>query len=186
MNDQADIKLVAACQDADRRALRQVFELYKGRIFALCRRMSGNPEDAEDLTQDVFISAFRSVGAFKGDCTFGTWLYRIAVNRCSAELRKRSPVSQSFEALEELGSVPPSGIPNPEDLLVRKELAERMEVAIARLPEGLKVFFVLGTLEGLRYREIGEIMDCSEDAVKMRVHRARKRVRDVLRPYLES
>ena len=186
MSEQADISVIAACQQGDRRAYRRVFEIYKDRVCRLCRHTSGSDEDAEDLTQDVFISAFRNIGSFRAESAFGTWLYRIAVNRCSAELRKHSPISQSFEAMEELGAAPPSLGPNPEDLLVRKELADRMEAAINGLPENLKVFFVLGTLEGMRYKEIGEILDCSEDAVKMRVHRARKRVRDAMRPYLES
>ena len=186
MDDQADIALIAACQQGDPRAFREVFETYRDRIYGLCRHMSGNPEDAEDLTQDVFVSAFRNIASFRAEAAFGTWLYRIAVNRCSAELRKRSPGFRSFEAMEEVEAAPPTPGPNPEDLMVHKELSDRVEAAVAALPDNLRMLFVLGTMEGMRYREISEIVGCSEDAVKMRVHRARKRVRDALKPYIDN
>ena len=186
MIDQADISIIAACQQGDRRAFRQVFEIYKDRIYGLCRNMIGNAEDAEDLTQDVFVSAFRSIDTFRAESTFGTWLYRIATNRCLAELRRARPNALSFEGLEELDLAPPSSRPGPDDLFARKELTRRVETAVAALPENLRLYFVMGTLEGMRYRDIGEVLGCSQDAVKMRVHRARKRVRDTLRPYLET
>ena len=186
MDPQADVSLIAACQQGDPRAFRDLFDLYKDRIYALCRHMAGNAEDAEDLTQDVFISAFRNINTFRAEAAFSTWLYRIASNRCAAEFRKKSPASRSFERLNDLDAAPPSPGPNPEDLVVRKELTGRVEAAVAALPENLRLIFVLGTLEGMRYREVAEIASCSEEAVKMRIHRARKRVRDSLKPYLES
>lgn len=186
LNDQADIATIAACQQGDPRAFQRVFELYKDRIYALCRYMTGNLEEAEDLAQDVFVSAFRNIGAFRAEAAFGTWLYRIAANRCTAELRRKAPPFQSFEAMADAGNPPAAHTPNPEDRLVRKEFSGRVEAAVAALPENLRLLFVLGTLEGMRYRDIAEIAGCSEDAVKMRVHRARKRVRDALRPYLET
>ena len=85
MNDHVDIALIAACQQGDPRAFRQVYETYRDRIYAFCRHMSGDPDNAEDLAQDVFVSAFGNIGSFRGEAAFGTWLYRIAVNRCAAE-----------------------------------------------------------------------------------------------------
>jgi len=184
VDQQADVGLIAACQQRDARALRKVFDLYRDRIFALCRHMSGNSEDAEDLAQEVFASAFRSIGAYRADAAFGTWLYRIAANRCAAELRKRTPKFRKFDAVSESGGA--ASPPSPEDLVVRKELTDRVELALAGLPESQRLLFVLGTLEGMRYKEIGEIVGCSEDAAKQRIHRARKQVRDALRPYLEG
>jgi len=75
---------------------------------------------------------------------------------------------------------------NPEEQLVRKELVKRVEAAVADLPESQRLIFVMGTQLGMRYREIGEIANCSEDAVKVRIHRARKRVRDAIKPYMEN
>ena len=82
LDSQADVALIAACQQSDPRAFREVFELYKDRVFALCRHMAGNIEDAQDLTQEVFVSAFRNIGSFRAEAAFGTWLYRIATNQC--------------------------------------------------------------------------------------------------------
>lgn len=186
MEAQADIVLIAACQQGDHRAFRQVFEIYRDRVFSLCRSMSGSDEDAEDLTQDAFVAAFKGVGGFRGESSFGTWLYRIAANRCSAELRRRKPRFQEVEEAERQNVLPLSTRGNQEDQLVRKELVKRVQAAVADLPESQRLIFVLGTQMGMRYREIGEIVGCSEDAVKVRIHRARKRVRDALKPYMES
>ena len=186
MNIQADVALIAACQQGDARAIREIFEMYKDRVYALCRHMAGNAEDAEDLTQEVFVSAFQHLSGFRAESAFGTWLYRIATNHCLNRLRKKRPEVHSFDALNEIDVAPPAPGPNPEDMVVRKELNRRMELAVAALPENLRAVFVLGTLEGLRYKEIAEICECSEEAVKMRIHRARKQVRDKLKNYLEA
>lgn len=182
---QADVTLIAACQQGDPRAYRHVYELYKDRIYGLCRNMSGNDEDAADLTQDVFISAFKNIQSFRMEAAFGTWLYRIAVNRCSKELRRFRPDQRSYEEMEAVDLAPPSRAPGPEAQLLRKETNQRVEAAIARLPESLRTIFVLGTIEGMRYREIANVVNCTEDAVKMRMHRARKRVRDSLNTYIK-
>ena len=94
---------------------------------------------------------------------------------------------QSIEAMAErnLVALATSG-PNPEEQLIRKELVTRVEAAVATLPENQRLIFVLGTQLGMRYREIGEVVGCSEDAVKVRIHRARKKVRDEIKSYLES
>ena len=186
MDTEANVALIAACQQGDPRAFQEIFEIYKDRIYALCRHMAGNAEDAEDLTQEVFISAFKNIGGFRAEAAFGTWLYRIATNSCLGRLRKWAPERVSFDALSAVDAAPAAPGPNPEDMVVRKELTRRMEAAVAALPENLRLVFVLGTLEGMRYREIAEVAGCSEEAVKMRVHRARTQVRDRLKTYLKN
>lgn len=185
MDTQADVALIAACQQGDAQAFSVVFDIYKDRIYALCRHMAGNAEDAEDLAQETFVAAFQSIRSFRAEATFGTWLYRIAANRCLNRLRQHRPEFHSFEALNETDATPPASGLTPEDLIVRKELNRRLEAAVAALPESLRLVFVLDTLEGLRYKDIADIVACSEDAVKMRVHRARKQVRDRIQKYLE-
>jgi RNA polymerase sigma-70 factor (ECF subfamily) len=184
VNTQADVALIAACQQGDSQAFRQVFILYKDRVYALCRHMAGNAEDAEDLTQETFVSAFQSIGNFRAESTFGTWLYRIASNRCLNRLRQNRSESHSVDVLNE--TVPPAFALSPEERIVRKELNCRIEAAVASLPEALRLVFVLGTIEGLRYKEIADIANISEEAVKMRIHRARKQVRDRIQKYLEA
>jgi RNA polymerase sigma-70 factor, ECF subfamily len=183
---QADIALIAACQQGDHQAFRQVYEEYRDRVYALCRQMSGRATDAEDLTQEAFIWAFRHIGSFRAESSFGTWLYRITANRCLSELRKRRPETEPLQQLEQRNVVPLSPEPAPDEALVGKELGEQVERAVAALPESQRLIFVLGTQLGMRYRDIGAIAGCSEDAVKVRIHRARKRMRDALRPYLDS
>jgi RNA polymerase sigma-70 factor (ECF subfamily) len=187
LEHQADIGLIAACQQGDSRAYRTVYEIYRDRVFALCRHMAGNRDDAEDLTQEVFVQAFRHIGSFRAEAAFGTWLYRIAANRCMAEARKRRPVFRDVDEVEQApNAVPLSSGDNPEQQLMRKEMMLRVEEAIAELPESQRLLFVLATQMGMKYRDIGHIVDCSEDAVKVRIHRARKKVRDSLRKYLEN
>ena len=187
VEEQADIGLIADCQQGDSRAFRRVFEIYRDRVYALCRNMAGNDQDAEDLTQESFVWAFKNIGSFRAEAAFGTWLYRIASNRCLGELRKRKPRFQSVEAMEEQGVVALAVTgPNPEEQVVRKEAVRRVEAAVAELPESQRIVFVLGTQMGMRYREIGDIVGCSEDAVKVRIHRARKRVRDAIKPFIDT
>ncbi len=184
MEHQADIGLIAACQQGDAVAFRHVHEIYRDRVFALCRHMAGNRDDAEDLTQEVFIQAFRHVGSFRAESAFGTWLYRIAANRCMAEARRRRPVFGDVSQIDNVVCLDRGD--SPDQQLAHKELVQRVEEAIAALPESQRLLFVLATQVGMKYKDIGQIVDCSEDAVKVRVHRARKRVRDALKGYLEA
>lgn len=186
MEAQADIGLIAACQQGDARAFRRVFEIYRDRVYALCCHMAGNDQDAEDLTQEIFIQAFKNIGSFRAESAFGTWIYRIAANRCLAASRLRRPKFASVEEMAQRNVVPMAKEANPEEQLARKELMKRVEEAISGLPESQRLLFVLGTQMGMKYRQIGEIVDCSEDAVKVRMHRARRRVRDALKPYMEN
>ena len=182
METHVELTLIAACQQGDPSAFRQVYDLHSNRIFALCRHMSGNAEDAADLTQEAFVDAFKGIQRFRAESSFGTWLYRIAVNRCLKAARRGRPEARSFD--DDNGAIDRG--PTPEEQLVRKETNRRMQSAIDHLPESLRVVFVLGTVEGLRYRQIADVLECTEDAVKMRMHRARKRVRDALSIYLNE
>ncbi len=181
-----DVALIAACQQGSHQAFRELYTLYKDRIYGLCRHMSGPAEEAEDLAQEVFIAVFKNIGNFRAQSSFGTWVYRVATNLCLNRLRRRAPQFESVESLSERGRPPADRAPGADELLVRKELSLRLEAAVASLPESLRIVFVLGTLEGMRYKQIAEVCECSEDAVKMRVHRARKHVRKQLRPYVDA
>lgn len=181
MDEPTTLGLIAACQQGDAGALRQVFETYQDRVYRLCRHMAGNPQDAEDLTQESFVQAFGAIQSFRGDSAFGTWLFRIAANCCLGALRKRRAAFVSLDA-----DMPLPGGSSPEDQLMRKELARRVEAAIAALPENQRLLFVLGTQLEMPYQQIGQIAGCSEEAVKMRLHRARKQVREALKNYLET
>jgi RNA polymerase sigma-70 factor, ECF subfamily len=187
LEQQADIGLIAACQQGDHRAFRNVYDIYRDRVYALCRHMAGNRDDAEDLTQESFVQAFRHIGTYRAEATFGTWLYRITANRCMTEARKRRPVFRDVDDIESSPNAAPlDRADNPEQLLMRKEMMERVEAAIQQLPESQRLLFVLATQMGMKYKDIGQIVEISEDAVKVRIHRARKRVRDSLSNYLDT
>jgi len=181
VDEQTDLGLIAACQQGDAAAFRQVFDLYRDRVHRLCRHMAGNPQDAEDLAQESFVQAFGRIQNFRGESAFGTWLFRITANCCLSTLRKQRA---AFVPLDEQLPLPAGS--TPEDQLMRKELGKRVEAAIAALPENQRLLFVLGTQLEMPYREVVQIAGCSEEAVKMRLHRARQQVRHALRPYIES
>ena len=101
MEMHVELTLIAACQQGDPDAFRQIYDLHRDRIFALCRHMSGNLEDAADLTQEAFVDAFKGIQRFRAESSFGTWLYRIAVNRCLKAARRGRPESRSFDDEDE-------------------------------------------------------------------------------------
>jgi RNA polymerase sigma-70 factor (ECF subfamily) len=176
---EADIGLIAACQQGDNRAFHQLFDIYRDRVYALCRHMAGNPQDAEDLAQETFVAAFRAIGAFRAESSFGTWLYRIAVNRCTGALRRRRPSAPTTEDAGKVVLLDRN--PDPEEQLARTELVQRVAAAVARLPDSQRLIYVLGTQLEMPYAHIARVAGCSEEAVKVRMHRARCRVRDEVR-----
>lgn len=156
----------------DQRAFERLYRTHHGRVFSLASRMTG-PQWAEDLTQEVFIRAWRKLGTFRGDASFGTWLYRLAVNLILSRretLRKREQRhGGDGEMLERM--------PAPEK---PAGLALDFEAAISQLPDGAKQVFVLYEIEGYPHAEIGELMGISTGTSKSQLHRARM----ILREYL--
>lgn len=162
------------------------------RIYSLARRMLGNDNDAEDVAQEVLLQVVRGWGNFRGESTVMTWLYRVTVNAALAIRRKRSicrerQFADTWESPEDNyypGGFRPSSAPDAQ--VLHSELRERIETAIARLPDTYRDSFILADIEQLSYAEIGEILGLSLAAVKSRIHRARLMLRDSLQPYLNS
>jgi RNA polymerase sigma-70 factor (ECF subfamily) len=140
--------------------------------------MAGSAQDAEDLLQDVFLQAHRKLDSFRGDSTLGTWLYRLAVNQCLDFLRGRqsrmSRVTDSFE--DEAVQDPASPAPLIPAAISRVDL----ERAIARLPEGSRLAFVLHDVEGFAHHEVAGLLGISEGTSKSQVHKARLKLRTML------
>jgi RNA polymerase sigma-70 factor (ECF subfamily) len=153
----------------------------------LIHRMTNNPEVVEDLAQDVFISAFKAIGEFKGNSSFFTWLYRIAINKCKnyiASLRG-SPLTigdKRPEAEPSLWDIADHRI-NPQTALLTGELLEQVNEALESLPEDQKTTLILYDLEGLSYQEIAEILQCPIGTVRSRLARARTALREKLKAY---
>jgi RNA polymerase sigma-70 factor (ECF subfamily) len=173
--------LVAACRAGDRAAMREVYERYRRRIHSLVARIAGDQE-AEELTQEVFLKAFRGVDKFRGEAQLGTWLYRLAVNAALSHVgRSRDRRQASVERLETVAA-PTAPELNDGD----PRLRGRLEAALARLPAGYRAVMVLHDIEGLQHEEIAEVLGCSVGTSKSQLHKARARMRELLGPALAA
>lgn len=176
----ADAELVARCTGGDLDAFETLYQRESGRLFSLAYRMCGNAADAEDLLQEIFLTAHRKLGQFKGESALSTWLYRLGVNQCLDFLRSRSnKMQQASESLDDTEERPgATAMPHtlPDDTLSRLDL----ERAIGALPPGCRAAFVLHDVEGLQHREIAEMLGIATGTSKSQVHKARLKIRAYL------
>jgi RNA polymerase sigma-70 factor (ECF subfamily) len=169
----------------------EIYRLYGPRVYAVAMRMTSTEVDAEDITQEVLLQVVRRIDTFRGESSLPTWLHRVTVNAVLALRRKRATARErqladaAGEALTRPGA-PGRGrpTPTPEVVALGGELRERLEVAIARLPDAYRDPFVLSDIERLPNAEICALLGLSLAAVKSRLHRARLMLRDALQPYM--
>src|SRR5216684_455552 len=156
-----------------------IFQLHHRRVYSLCLRMIGNPTEAEDLTQDVFVQVFRKLGSFRGESAFTTWLHRLTVNQVLMHFRKNHVRK---EQLTEDGEMP-VGIMVDRSRFNRSPVLDRLSLdeAIVKLPDGYRTVFVLHDVEGLEHSEIASLLGCSIGTSKSQLHRARMRMRLLLK-----
>lgn len=191
MNHDTDLELVRAAQRGDQRAFAQLVEKHEARVYNLARKMMREPQDAEDVLQETFLSVFRHLNAFKGDSSFSTWLYRIATNAALMKLRARKPPPLSLDEPADADGVEmlPREIVDwgitPEDALLNDEVRAQMDRAVAALPEALRAVFVLRDIEGLSAQETADVLSISIPNVKTRLHRARLMLRENLSEYFK-
>ena len=161
---------------------------HAGKVFALIFRMvHGRREVAEDLTQDTFLAAFQSLAQFRGDSQFATWLHRIAVNKTLHFLEKKQLPTSTLSALPEESPLdPPDPQGGPEQILEESELHAHLQASIDRLPASLRVVFLMREVEKLGYDEIAASLETTSEAVRVRLHRAKKELLTLLRPYLQG
>ena len=175
-----DLALVERCRRGDLAAFEEVYRTHSGRLYSVACRMVGNPADAEDLLQEIFLAAHRKLDSFRGESALGTWLYRLATNLCLDHLRsKAARTNQVTDALDdEPGLADASSRGLADQTLSRMDL----ERAVAQLPEGCRAAFVLHDVEGLEHREVAEALGIAEGTSKSQVHKARLRLRALLKP----
>ncbi len=179
-----DNALVQAAAGGDRRALDTLLRRHYDRIFAVCRRITGNDADAADAAQDALISIARSIGRFDGRASFSTWAYRIATNASLDELRRRRRrpmlVDDRSDPRAEGGDVQ---IVDPDAGPQVEAIADRMAIdaALAELPETFRVPLVLRDVGDLDYAEIAEALDVPVGTVKSRIARGRAQLVELLR-----
>jgi RNA polymerase sigma-70 factor (ECF subfamily) len=160
---------------ADVPAFEELYQQHSTRLFNLAWRMCGTRADAEDLLQEIFLLAYRKLPDFRGDSAVGTWLYRLAMNRCLDHLKSRQTrASDKTSQLDEQTMTGPR--------LVGDGGIKRLDLerAIARLPEGARAAFLLHDVEGFQHHEIAAILGISEGTSKSQVHKARLRLRALL------
>jgi RNA polymerase sigma-70 factor, ECF subfamily len=157
----------------------EIFRLHHRRVYSLCLRMLGNSTEAEDLTQDVFVQVFRKLGSFRGESAFTTWLHRLTVNQVLMHFRKNHVKK---EQLIEDGEMP-LGIIFDRNRFNRSPVLDRLALdeAIVQLPHGYRTVLVLHDVEGLEHNEIASLLGCSIGTSKSQLHRARMRLRLLLK-----
>jgi RNA polymerase sigma-70 factor (ECF subfamily) len=179
-----DIEAIRLAQQGDPAAFEVLYRRHSRRVFGICLRMAGNRSEAEDLTQETFLTIFRKIQSFRGESAFSTWLHRVTVNTVLMRLRKKQLASDSLDE------------PNhrdEEEFKAPLQLGERdlqlsgtidrlnLERAIGRLAPGCRAMFLLHDVEGYRHDEIAEIAGCSVGNSKSQLHKARTRLREILR-----
>ncbi len=161
-----------------------VFQAYQSPIYNYLLRMTQNPTEAEDLTQETFIRVHSSLSTFRGEASLSTWLYRIATNVSYDYFRRKTRQAKAALSLEET-DVERKGVraetpASPEQLAAQSEMSACVEGFIDRLPPSYRAVLVLHDVQGLKNSEIAEVLQCSLDTVKIRLHRARKTLRATL------
>jgi RNA polymerase sigma-70 factor (ECF subfamily) len=178
-----EAEAIERAKQGDAQAFEFLYNLHKRRVYSLCLRMTGNTASAEDLTQEAFLQLFRKIGTFRGESAFSTWLHRMSVNVVLMQLRKKNlplvPIDETFEGDEE-GTVKKE--PGAADERLAGSIDRlRLQRAVDELPPGYRTIFVLHDVEGYEHNEIAEMVGCSIGNSKSQLHKARLKLRELLR-----
>jgi len=184
--------LIEKAQKMDVQAFEQLVEKYQKKVFNIAFSMLNNMDDASDISQEVFIKAFKSIKHFKQNSSFSTWLYRITVNTCLDELRKRKNKSNVFSIDQvihlESGEVTrqlEDDRPTPDSMVENNELRALVRDSISQLSDELKEVIILRDINGLSYDDIADMLDCPLGTVKSRINRARNALKEILKRKIE-
>ena len=188
-----ELKLVAQCQAGDAEAFNELVSRYRNRAFAMIFNMVRNEQDAWDLAQDGFLKAWKSIGRFRGQSSFFTWLYRILMNVTIDWMRRKQiEGGAEFDDTVGLREIEPAAVTAPKDelqpaaKLSDKEIRERIDNAITKLSDEHRRVIVLREIEGMEYQEIAEIVGCSIGTVMSRLFYARKKLQSLLKDVYEN
>ncbi len=173
-------RLVWLARSGDREAFSELVSLFEAKVYRAAYALTGNQEDAKDLSQETFIRAYRGIGRFRGRSSLFTWLYRILLNSYKTSLRSKRRIP------EMAGSGVPAASTNSSSsdsqVASDREAVDRVYKAISSLPHDQKMVIVMRCLEDMTYREIARVMRCSIGTVKSRIHYARLSLRRTLLP----
>jgi len=189
---QDEQSLVEALHRGDRYACDDLVQRFTHRIYTVALRVTGQPDEAEEVLQETFINACRGVENFQGRSSLSTWLYRIATNNGLMRLRRRQVPSAPLDAfsLDPEAEFRPRQLEdwewNPETVTLTDELRQVMDEAVASLPDSLRTAFILRDLEDLSTKEAAEVLGISPGNLKVRLHRARLMLREYLANYFDD
>lgn len=178
-----DPALVRAVQRGEKAAMDALIRATYADVYALCRRLLADPADAADATQEVYVRLMRSVLAFRGESAFGTWLHRVTVNVCMTALRRRGDARARGQSAGYVDFEPDALLSDDEGPEARAEtadLAGRTAQALTQLGEDAREVVVLRDVQGLSTKETAEVLGVTEGAVKVRLHRAHARLRELV------
>lgn len=175
----ADDRVLAdSARQGDMAAFEELVRRYRNDVFALSYHFVRNREEAWDISQEVFIKAYRSLKWFRGDASFKTWLMRITANHCKDQFKKRRLDTLPFE--DGMKNEAPARVATPKEQLEAAELGAAIEQAVDMLPAKHRTAFVLREYEGLSYQDMAKVMRCNMGTVMSRLHHARKKLQNTL------
>ena len=174
----SDIELIQEFEQGQQAAFAELVSRYEDRAYNLALRMTRNPEDAEEVLQDVFTTVFRKIDGFEGKSSFSSWLYRVTVNASLMKLRKRRQnknlhLEDLMPQVENSYLISTSEDQDVDQKVFLRELREELEEAIQRLPDEYRPIFILRDIDGLTSKEVSKLLQLSVPAIKSRLHRSR-------------
>jgi len=178
----SDAELIARAQRGDEEAFGALFEVHKRRVYSLCLRMTGDTAEAEDLAQEAFLQLFRKIATFRGESAFSTWLHRLVVNVVLMHLRKKGLQQVSLDEPDASQDEPLKREYGDDDKRLLHSIDRiTLSRAIDGLPPGYRAVLVLHDVEGYEHNEIAQILNCSVGNSKSQLHKARLKLRELLR-----
>ena len=189
-----DDEIIRAVCAGDTEAFAELVEKYQAMAIRVAFSLLGNEQDANDVAQEAFISAYQALPRFRGGAKFSTWLYRIIANKCKDVYRKRSRTADSWLRISSADSgsnedyIMEIQDPQPEPVLKQfsREVAEALNEAVSQLPLKQRMAFVLHHLHGMAFNEVAEVMQCRVGTVKSHVFRATKTLKVSMQPWLQE
>ncbi len=190
-----DLTLVKRVRSGDQRAFKLLVERYQRKVYAVALGMLKDKEEAMDVSQEAFVKVYKYLDHFKGDSSFYTWLYRITVNICIDVMRRKGSSGGQMEEFDEsiatdlgearIGALGSRLGTNPQKSALRRELAEKIQEALAAVPEKHRAILLLREVEGMSYEDLSRTLDIPKGTVMSRLFHARAKVQKILSEYLE-
>ena len=181
LGDQQERDIIKDCQAGDSHAMERIVRLYQNQVYNIAYGMLGNSEDAQDITQDVFLSVWEKIGQFRFKSRFSTWLYRIVTNMCINEKNRRLRRQTSPTEMDDSQAWTPVDSRTPEKEVLLAEQHETLQAALGQLKHDYRKILILREMEDLSYDELAEVLNCSVGRVKSRLHEARLSLRKILK-----